>query len=413
MKTTTKMAMAALVGGLAFGALAAGPAVSDVTVRQRWPWSRLVDIHYVLAADPSSRTDVSLSAYNGSDALSVPAESLSGDLYGTSQGMKHIVWDPTKSAYTNVALTQFRVNLTPTNSPVYLVVDLTASAGSPNQLEYVYPGDARLVTEGRWTNVWFGATNDTLYKTKTDKLVLRRVHAGTFKMGYEPGVTTNVTKDYYIGIFEVTQEQWKKVKGSYPGGFTVDRAARPASASYNAIRGATNDTPVIDWPATGSAVTTNTFISVLREKTGLTGFDLPNAPQWEFACRAGTTTYYSDGLGTPANTASNAQIDVLGRYKWDGGYYWTGTEWKEATTAFGPTNGTATVGTYLPNNWGIHDTHGNVAEWCLEWSSAGKRLARGGAYVDAGNCVRSAFVGADIPTANWNCYGFRVILALP
>jgi len=99
-----------LAGCLALGALADGPAINDVVVRQRWPWSRLVDINYVLACDPSVKVDVALTAKNGTAPLALPPESLSGDnLCGVSQGAHHIVWDPVKAGYTNEVLKQFNV----------------------------------------------------------------------------------------------------------------------------------------------------------------------------------------------------------------------------------------------------------------------------------------------------------------
>ena len=112
-------------GCAAWGALAGAPKVSDVVVRQRWPWNGKVSIDYVLTCDDTQRVDVALAAYEGETSLALPEESLSGDLYSVAQGMRRIVWDPSKSDYTNATLTQFRVTLTPTLSPVYMIVDLT------------------------------------------------------------------------------------------------------------------------------------------------------------------------------------------------------------------------------------------------------------------------------------------------
>ncbi len=418
MKTTMKTAMAVLAGSLALGAMAGGPAISDVVVRQRWPWSRLVDIHYVLDCDVTQSMDVAVTAYDSSSKLTLPTESLSGDLYSVSRGARRIVWDPTKTAYTNAVMPQFRVSLTPTNPPLYMIVDLTASAGAANQVEYVYPNDARLETVGRWTNVWLSVTNDTLYKSKTSKLVLKRIHAGTFRLGGS-GAITNVPKEFYMGVFEVTREQWKKVNGSYPGGYTIDGAARPSPASYNAIRGATNDAIVIDWPATGAAVGSNSFLRLLRTKTGMTGFELPTSSQWEYACRAGTASIFNDGDTTAnvngANANTNSWLALLGRYRWNGGWYWNGSTWIEpGAGTVGPTNGTAIVGSYLPNNWGLYDMHGNEVEWCINWDASApglKRVVWGGAYVDiAVTCVSAH---SELPHIGYNCYGFRLILVLP
>ena len=166
--------------------------ITQVTVRQRWPWNRLVNLDYVLSGSSSEKTDITVSGTVGSEAVGIPESSLSGDLYGVSGGFRRIVWDPTQTACTNNGiLPDFRVTLNQTNSPVYMIVDLTNTIGTLAQVEYIYPGDSRLVTEGRYTNVWFDMTNDIAYKT--DKLVLRRVHAGAFNMGTAVPPTLAVT----------------------------------------------------------------------------------------------------------------------------------------------------------------------------------------------------------------------------
>ena len=419
--------MLALVGVLTLNALAAEPTISDVVVRQRWPWSRLVDIDYVLTADPTQRVDVAVSAYNGSMQLALPAESLVGNLYGVSDGAHRIVFDPTKTVYTNnEIMTQFRVSLTQTPVPVYMIVDLTKDSGTEGQIEYIYPGDERLETYGRFTNVWFSVTNDSVYAT--DKLVLRRVHAGTFGMGDSANISTTLTKDFYAGVFELTQRQWELITGANPSRYNnaTYYASRPVEqVSYDNIRGATNNNPVVNWPITDrTVVSTNSFLGKLRAKTGLMTFDLPTEAQWEYMCRAGTTTYYSDGLGTPGNTTSNAQLNVLGRYKYNGGLYSSGA-WPSPSC--GLTNGSATVGSYLPNNWGIYDTHGNVCEWCLDWydnSMAGgldpagpvsktTRILRSGSFGDDAATCRSAFRYPYSPNNSYCNVGFRIVMTLP
>jgi len=428
MRTTAKlMVWVFFAVSLASGALAADPTISDVVARQRWPWSQLVDVDYVLTCDATQSVDVAVTAKDGSTTLTLPSESLSGDLNGVSTGLRRIVWDPTKTAYTNrQMLTQFSVTLTPTEAPLYMIVDLTKSAGADGQVEYIYPGDARLVTYGRFTNVWFGVTNDSAYATT--KLVLRRVHAGTFGMGDSANISTTLTKDFYAGAFKVTQRQWELITGTKPSFFNnaTCYASRPVEqVSYNNIRGAMNDNPVVNWPATDrTVVSTNSFLGKLRAKTGLMTFDLPTEAQWEYMCRAGTTTYYSDGLGTPGNTTSNAQLNVLGRYKYNGGLYSSGA-WPSPSC--GLTSGSATVGSYLPNNWGIYDTHGNVCEWCLDWYdnsvtggldpsgpvSKTTRILRSGSFGDDAATCRSAFRYPYSPNSCYCNIGFRIVLTLP
>ncbi|MDX9867532.1 MAG: formylglycine-generating enzyme family protein [Kiritimatiellia bacterium] len=361
MKTTTMMktVLGCFAACLALNTLAAE--ISGVTVRQRWPWSRLVDIDYVLTCDDTQRVDVAFTACNGSTPLTVPEASLSGDLYNVEQGARRIVWDPMKSAYTNGMLTQFSVQLTPVLAPTYMIIDLTKTTNDADQITYHSCG----------TNLWAEVTNEVY---KTDKLVLRRIRTGTFLMGGSKSVT--LTKEFYVGVFEVTQRQWERVMGlgTRPSYFANGDyyMARPVEkVNYDMIRGATNSVPVVDWPGTGTYVKPDSFIGRLRSTTGLDTFDLPTEAQWEYACRAGVSTIYNDG-NTAADiigdhAISNIWMDALGRYAWNGGKYWDGDSWETALATCTPTNGTSDVGTYLPNAWGLYDMHGNVWEFCLDW----------------------------------------------
>mgnify|MGYP001472176622 CR=1 FL=1 len=427
--TRTVKAVAALA---VMSAAATEPSVSQVNVRQRWPWSRLVDIDYVLSCDNTQRVDVAVKAYDGDTPLNLPASSFAGDIYEVGRGPHRIVWDPTVTSCTNSGvLTNFRVTLTPVRAPVYLIVNLERSLDDSRLLEYVYPDDPRLVTDGRGERVWYGVTNDTAYMTA--KLVLRRVSPGRFKMGspseeigretlgfcFEDQHDVVLTRPFYIGVFEVTQEQWCRVMGS--GGlshFTNVQycATRPAdSMSYDAVRGAELGAR---WPA-DNEVDAASFIGQLRAKTGLDTFDLPTEAQWEYACRAGTETAINGGTDL-VRAESDPNLDLLGRYMSNGG-----DADGNATTA----QGTARVGSYRPNAWGLYDMHGNLFEWCLDWYSghlgtapvtdpvgapAGSgRVLRGGCYKHIAAYSRSAFRPAMPSSSCYWDYGFRVALPLP
>ncbi|MFA7172894.1 MAG: hypothetical protein WC340_05685 [Kiritimatiellia bacterium] len=201
----TKILMGMMSAVIALGVMAGDPAISDVVVRQRWPWSRLVDINYVLSCESAQRVDVAVTAYNGTMPLILLGSSLSGDLYNVSDGAHRIVWDPTASAYTNSGvLTKFNVQLAPITPPLYMIVDLTKSVGAAGQIEYVTEA---ALTNGLWgtwvrnpvTNrgdvvefvIWTGVTNDTAYMT--DKLILRRVPAGSYRMGDNQTGDNNTT----------------------------------------------------------------------------------------------------------------------------------------------------------------------------------------------------------------------------
>jgi len=419
--------MLALVGCLTLNAAAEGPTISDVTVRQRWPWSRLVDISYVLSCEMTQNADVAVTAYNGETALTLSPASLSGDLYGVTDGPRRIVWDPTTSAYTNSGiLTKFRVALAPSLSPLYMVIDLSGgtSAASYPVSNYVAEAD-----------VPGGVTND-LYKTTS--LLLRRIPANTFLRGdsVPPTLPVTLTKAFYAGVYEVTQKQWQQVMGdvrNWPSRWnnTDYRDTRPVEqVSYYDIREnpANSDDAAVNWPS-NSAVTANSFMGRVRAKTGIDGFDLPTEAQWECLCRAGTQTYYNDDGATPGNTTSNAQMDALGRYQYNGGKCWNGVSYDVPGQSTTTTGATATVGSYLPNAWGLYDTHGNVLEWCRDWytnslgtasatdpSGAGSgsdRVIRGGSWYDSASGCRSAVRLNGVPSNRYYYFGFRLVRTLP
>ena len=309
----------------------------------------------------------------------------------------------------------YRVQANVTNAgdaELYMVIDLSGGTGAMsyavNYLAAVPPGG--------WTDEY-----------KTTKLVLRRITHGEFTMGSptnelgrdsdEIQHQVTLTKDYYIGVFEVTQKQWERVMGTWPSYFTnaAYRDTRPVDqVSYYDIRENPDNTPISpNWPQS-SAVGSDSFMGKLRAKTGLTTLDLPTESQWERACRAGTTTALNSGYNL-TNTASDAHMDEVGRYWYNGGS-------GGSSQGCEPSAGTALVGTYLANQWGLYDMHGNVWEWCLDWygtypgtvddppgaDSESDRVSRGGSWEHyAGNC-RSAFRFVDPPSSRFFIYGFRL-----
>ena len=276
----------------------------------------------------------------------------------------------------------------------YMVVDLATGAIS-------YLEDA---PEGGWTDEY-----------KTTQMVLRKVKAGTFTMGSpedELGRYLNevqhevtLTKDFYIAVFQTTQKQYETITGSNPSYFSGD--TRPVErVSYNMIRGTEKGA---SWPANND-VDEDSFLGKLRAKTSK-AFDLPTEAQWEYACRAATTTALNSGKNL-SSTGSCPEMNEVGRYSYNGG----------------ENSGTAVVGSYLPNAWGLYDMHGNVNEWCLDWwddsenwssdpvtdpvgSTEGTyRLRRGGSYGDYAYACRSAFRSCGDPSYGSSYSGFRVVL---
>ena len=169
---------------------------------------------------------------------------------------------------------------------------------------------------------------------KTTKILLRRCAAGKFRMQSNKDVT--FTKPFYMGVFTVTQKQYEQVMGTNPTPNEHKGDLRPVEISWNAIRG---DSSVYNWP-TVKTVDPATFVGKIQTKTGLT-FDLPTEAQWEMACRAGTSSNYGNGGG------GDNDLRLMG-------HSWSGNS--------------VAVGLYLPNFWGIYDMHGNVGQWCLDFS---------------------------------------------
>ena len=246
------------------------------------------------------------------------------------------------------------------NRVLYCVIDLSAG---PNARKYPV---SYLAAEpkGGWTDEY-----------KTTKLVLRRIEPGKFMMRDNYEVT--LTKPFYCGVFEVTQKQYELVTGGNPSQFKGEM--RPVErVSWNAIRG---NSATYNWPSSAN-VDPSTFIGKIQARTSL-NFDLPTEAQWEYACRAGTTSKFNNGSDSESDMKNLGRF-VLNQKDGKGGYSGTHT----------------VVGSYSPNAWGLYDMHGNVWEWCLDQcgqrnqvfflssrvtdpvgpSSGGHRVIRGGGW---------------------------------
>ena len=363
--------------------------IEQVIVRQQWPWSTDVKIEYKLS-QVTNPVDITVRAYNGTTPLDDThiAAALTGNRYGISEsGVGTIVLDPVK-AFGNekIAIADFRVELELAESAestlevLYKVFDLSDGScvditrgellnGKYGSVETDYSkfgGNASGMPSDML--IWTGVTNDIRYATT--HLVLRRIPAGSLKLGYSDGYNDKwggivnpthdyeITKPFYIGVFELTRCQYKLLTTGDSWKWTAFRVydARPMETyiTYANMRGSTNGAL---WP-TSDAVDETSVIGVLRSRTG-EKFDLPTENQWEYACRAGVRKAYNNG------TSNTAGLNLVGRHSGNGGQL----NGAVPPNDIGYTNGTMIVGGYAPNAYGLYDMHGNVAELCRDWAA--------------------------------------------
>ena len=377
------LAAIALAGQMAF---AAAPTVSNVKAQQRYPWNALVDIDYTLSGDTSG-LGVSISVRDVQNNRNYQPTKFM-EVLPTSAGTHRVTWNPAADGVsiisTNILVTVslLRVADAPVTPNLYYVIDLSAG---PDAVNYPVTTLSSEPDGGVWPDEY-----------KTTKLVLRKIEPGTFMMG--GSVSTTISQPFYIGVFEVTQKQYSLVMGSNPSNYKGDM--RPVEyVSYNAIRGSSAGA---GWPAS-SLVDGTSFLGKLRAKTGLDTFDLPTEAQWEYACRAGTTSTYNNGGNTEGD------LGTLGRYSGN------------TSDGRGGYSQHTTVGSYAPNAWGLYDMHGNVYEWCLDWygtlaggtdpkgaTSGSDRVLRGGCWNFGASYCTSSDRYYISPSRDIYNYGFRL-----
>ena len=385
--------------------------VTNVTAKQRYPWNGLVDIDCtVTCSAPASNVYLYATARDTATGKSLPMRTvrLENGAFGEdlvvktrdlSGGKVRLVWDAGKDAAGTVSDAVTVEVQALAGEGLYLVLDLSAGSGDAATYPVSFLGAE---PQGGWPDEY-----------KTTKLVLRRINPGTYTMGCETsevGYTgyeavpheVTITQPFYIGVFEVTQKQWELVMGTKPSYFSNASCyeKRPVEqVSWNTIRGTSS---TYNWPTT-SEVAATSFLGKLRAKAvggpGLL-WDLPTEAQWEYACRAGTTTALNSGKNL-TGTGSCPNMAEVGRYWYNGGQNYSSS----CDTAAG----TAEVGSYLPNAWGLYDMHGNVWEWTLDWyqsrsgftsdpatdpngpTSGSSRVRRGGSWSYNARYCRSAY----------------------
>ena len=281
--------------------------------------------------------------------------------------------------YESDARSSTRLNLTPSiryndlGFRLARTADIKAAAHKPDL------GEVMPATENLLVAPFSEAKADL---GKGIKLELVLIPEGKFKMGSpesekdrrenETQHEVTLTRPFYIGKYEVTQDQWQAIMGENPS--SINKGAK---------------LPVTDV----SWEDCQEFIKKLNAKTK-GGYRLPTEAEWEYACRAGTRTAYSYG---DSLTKSDAN--------------------------YGSSSAKA-VGSYKPNAFGLYDMHGNVLEWCEDWygkypagavtnpkgpANGEDRVVRGGSSVDNAYRARSSDrLGYLAPTRLADSVGFRL-----
>ncbi len=268
---------------------------------------------------------------------------------------------------------------------------------------FVGDGNVKTLTDNAVASLQFyrakitGITNPYAFLPN----ILVSIKPGTFTMsspGTEvdrysnnegPQTVVTLTKAFWMGKYEVTQAEYLALMGSNPSEILGD-LKRPVEHVY--------------WNDAMNYCTklTSQERAAGRLPAGYV-YRLPTEAEWEYACRAGTTTRFSFG--------DDPNYTQLGNYAW-----------------FSSNSGGTThpVGMKLPNPWGLYDMHGNVWEWCLDWigvypggsmtdprgpNTGSSRADRGGGWADDGRYCRSACRGGFLPDVATYLVGFRPVLA--
>lgn len=320
----------------------------------------------------------------------------------------------------------YTVNLTPKE-----IYDSTHPIPWQPGGNYVYPVTVKrtgIVTTGYSIEDW--EVDDNKGSGTMEKPDVVYIHAGTFTMGSPENETNRddgevqhqvtLTKGFYMAKYQTTNAQFAAFlnaigvgqDGTCPAADIYPAAQHPGQLLVSDCTkeyGGRTYPWGVKWesskwiPISGYSDYPAIYVTWFGadEYAHWQGGSLPTEAQWEYACRAGSTTAWSFGNNE----------DQLGDYGW----YNSNSK-----------NTTHPVGTKLPNAWGLYDMHGNVYEWCLDGyiryyspepvedplipiTEIGSRMRRGGIYTDIAAKCRSAYRNPDVADASAYYNGFRIL----
>jgi formylglycine-generating enzyme required for sulfatase activity len=330
--------------------------------------------------------------------------------------------------------------------------ELTASGlepGTPATVEWASS------SEGPWSEDWadlaavavdasgsIGVKVPMFYRVRgvpanPDPEQLAWIPPGTFTMGSpvteaerqrggqdETQHEVTISQGFWMGKYEVTQAEYLEVVGANPSYFR--NGIQPITEPETGMAGM--EGPVTEESRHPVETVTwydaNNYCDLITDRESTAGllpegyvYRLPTEAEWEYACRAGTTTshHYGDQLLS------------------GGANFWGAQEYDASVGTIDNPSGiylgrTSPVGTYPPNAWGLHNMHGNVYEWCQDWhgnyqagpvvdpvgpASGSQRAIRGGVWWNRGRGCRSASRNSAEASIKGELLGFRVVLARP
>ena len=408
--------------------LLAAPSVTSVTFSQEETGPRTVIVNYTLAGDEAIVTMDVLT-----NNVSIGDENihfLEGDVNRLVQpGTHQIKWFAQKSwpgHKIDESTVKVRINAWSKSAPPdYMVVDLE----TPNNVRYYTSTNA--LPDGGLTNRVY-ASSRLVMKYVEAKGVTYTMGSPSSARGYNANHaehSATLSGNYYIGIYTITQGQWKRIIGWYPSynykpNPIEGREFYPVQyAAFNEIREVAplDDNELLTpsntdskgkkdvvgdasyaYPAAPASVS---WLGQLSSHAGI-AFDLPSECEWEYACRAGNYgAKWGDGTAIK-NTDEDENLDRMGFYTHNSGSH------------INP------VGLLSPNSWGIYDMHGNVWEWCLDFFQSNisslngavntttngvKRTERGGTFIHTAPSCYPGFRTSDEGNTRYPRVGFRVV----